>query len=346
MTKLNILIGGCRFIGSNLIFHLIPHSKHIIFLDRERVEKENYDNSIFPKNYVGRRKVTALVSLTQLISSIQTTPIHLDVKDVSQLESIIEKQQVDFMFISFDNIEARAIAKESAINSNIPTLFIGVPEGYIYIDWESHLLLSNSPIDIKKMKNELRKIRDVCTKLEFRPLGAIASGYAYHCFTRWINNKEKIMYNISDQIPDNIHVFSDRKPCKIIKNSLTQGFILKGNRMNVFIPLLCHKLLSKEEINALLKITKIEKIGLEKILMFLKFLNINYEIEKQLPNNQIVLNINDNQINEGYKVLIKQNANIIDVDFCVDHYQHLFLPELIMFIRESGSVYHLEGFHY
>ena len=84
-----------------------------------------------------------------------------------------------------------------ALKEEIPALFIGVTENLIYIDWSHHLVIPDTDEKIKKAMEEIERIRDVCTRLEFRSLGAIAAGYAYHCFYRWINNKEKHMYNIS-----------------------------------------------------------------------------------------------------------------------------------------------------
>jgi tRNA A37 threonylcarbamoyladenosine dehydratase len=141
MSKLNILLAGCGFLCTHLLFHLIPHSNHLVLLDRDKIEKENYDNSIFPKNYVGKTKVIALSSLVQLISSLQTTPIHQDVKSSEQLADICFNYDIGFIFATFDNIKSRLIVREVALSLGIPTIFIGVTEGYVDIDWADKIVL-------------------------------------------------------------------------------------------------------------------------------------------------------------------------------------------------------------
>jgi molybdopterin/thiamine biosynthesis adenylyltransferase len=171
-------------------------------LDRDKIEKENYDNSIFPKNYVGKTKVIALSSLVQLISSLQTTPIHQDVKSSEQLADICFNYDIGFIFATFDNIKSRLIVREVALSLGIPTIFIGVTEGYVYIDWADKIVLPETLEEMLNVEQEVKRIRDVCTRLEFRHLGVIAAGYAYYSFIKWVNKKEKNMYNISvrDQI--------------------------------------------------------------------------------------------------------------------------------------------------
>ena len=197
MPQLNILFCGCGFLASHLIPHVLPFTKHIILLDKDRIEKVNYDNSIFPKNYIGRRKVTALASMVQMLSSIQTTPIHLNLKSTNKLEELCTEYEIDLIFVTFDNIESRLIVRDFAIKSKIPTLFIGITLGYIYIDWAEKVVLPASPEEIQKLKKEAENIRDVCTRLEFRTLGVISAGYAYFVFIKWLDNQEKFMHNIT-----------------------------------------------------------------------------------------------------------------------------------------------------
>jgi hypothetical protein len=96
-----------------------------------------------------------------------------------------------------DNIDSRKIAREFALQNNIPTLFIGVTEGLVYMDWAEFVILPESVEDTERVNEEIRRIRDVCTRLEFRVLGSLASGYAYQVFLRWLNFNEKFMYQIS-----------------------------------------------------------------------------------------------------------------------------------------------------
>ena len=45
-----------------------------------------------------------------------------------------------------------------------------------------------------EVEDEMRRIRDVCSRLEFRELGAIASGFAYYPFRRWLKKEEKVAF--------------------------------------------------------------------------------------------------------------------------------------------------------
>lgn len=205
MQKLRIMFLGCGFLATHIIPHILPFSEHIILVDRERIEKVNYDNCIYPKAYVGRRKVTALASLIQVLSSVPVTPIHMDIKNAEQLLKIHEEYKPDFVFVTFDNLNARFIAKAYVFLARCPTLFIGVTENYIYIDWASHLVLPRKPEEIERVKRELERVRDVCSRLEFRGLGVMASAYAYYAFTRWIEKREKVGFIIS--VKDNIEAY-------------------------------------------------------------------------------------------------------------------------------------------
>lgn len=194
---MNILFAGCGFLASHLVHHIVPHASHFVFVDRERIEAVNYDNYILPKGYVGRRKVSAFSALLQLTSSVRTTPIHLNIRDANHLSEICDEYSIDFIFTTFDNIEARLIAKECAKHTDIPTLFIGVTEGFVYIDWAEYINLPTDSVDIERVESELARIRDVCTRLEFRILGVLASGYAYFSFLKFINEGKRLMHQIS-----------------------------------------------------------------------------------------------------------------------------------------------------
>lgn len=197
LEKMNVLFAGCGFLASHLVHHLVPHTHHFVFVDRERIEEVNYDNYILPKGYVGRRKASAFSALVQLTSSSRTTPIHLNIRDSDHLAEICNEYAVDFIFTTFDNIEARLIAKECSEITKIPNLFAGVTEGFVYIDWSDKVMLPSNREDIERVEAELNRIRDVCTRLEFRILGVLASGYAYFSFLKFINEGKRFMHQIS-----------------------------------------------------------------------------------------------------------------------------------------------------
>jgi hypothetical protein len=195
LEKKTVLVAGVGFLATHLVPHLLPHA-NLVLLDRDSVEQGNYDNAIFPKHYIGRWKVSAVASLVQLLSATRTAVVHKNVKTVEQLQLICTEHNVEFMVVTFDNPEARLIARDCAITYNIPTLFIGVTEGFIYIDWAESVVLPETPEELEVVKAEIARVHDVCTRLEFRPLGALAAGYAYYAFTQWLTTGERNMFNI------------------------------------------------------------------------------------------------------------------------------------------------------
>ena len=195
---------GCGFLASNFLPFILPHTSQIILIDRERIEPVNYDNHIIPKGYEGRRKVTALASLIQVLSNVPVIPIHMNVKTAGQLIELHEQLKPDIAVCTFDNILSRIIAQQYALETGTPMLFIGVTENYIYVDWDEHVVLP-SPDD-EGVQEEVRRIRDICSRLEFRGLGAIAAGLAYYSFRKWLENGSKVAVIASTKDGINVRV--------------------------------------------------------------------------------------------------------------------------------------------
>ena len=200
LKQVKLMFLGCGFLASNFIPFVLPHASQIILIDRERVEIANYDNYILPKGYEGKRKVTASATLIQILSNVPVTPIHMNVKVVEQLIELHRQLKPDIAICTFDNVTARIIARQYALETNTPTLFIGVTEDYVYIDWDRYVVLP-SPNEVE---DEMRRIRDICSRLEFRELGGIAGGLAYYSFRRWLEKGEKVAFIASTK--DSINV--------------------------------------------------------------------------------------------------------------------------------------------
>ena len=114
----------------------------------------------------------------------------------------------------------------------------------------------------------------------------------------------------------------------------------------MFVPLLPQRELEEKEVKALLGITEIKEFGLERMKTFLERLEIEFTITKELTGQRTIININDRYVTEDYNLLINHQGRVLDTDFCVHGYENLFLSEMIMFVRESGGVYHVSGFDY
>jgi len=183
---------GCGFLASNLLPFILPHASHIILVDRERLEPANYDNHVIPKGYEGRRKVTALASLIQVLSNVPVTPIHMNVKAAGQLIELHQQLNPDVAICTFDNVLARVVAQQYALETGTPALFVGVTEDYVYVDWDEHVVLP--PPNDGRVEEELRRVRDVCSRIEFRGLGALAAALAYFSFRKWLENGSKVAF--------------------------------------------------------------------------------------------------------------------------------------------------------
>jgi molybdopterin/thiamine biosynthesis adenylyltransferase len=202
MSAKKLMIMGCGFLASHFISHLIPHGSQIILVDRDRVEKKNYDNHIIPKGYEGKRKVTAHASLLQLLTSCPVIPIHMDIKSSDQMDELYQRLKPDILFVTFDNIESRNLVKNWTVKNKVPCIFAGVTENYIYVDWAENVVLPSS--DDIEVKDAIARIQDVCSTLEFRGLGVFASALVYASFKRWLENGERRAYMVS--ITDRVRI--------------------------------------------------------------------------------------------------------------------------------------------
>ena len=192
MERPTSLFLGAGFLTSHLLPQITPLVGRIVLVDRERVEKGNYDNSILPKGYSNRRKVSALAALSQILSSVPVVTIHSNVNDVDRLLKIHEDHQPDIAFVTFDNVPSRKVAREYALRTETPAIFLGVTENYAYVDWADGVVLPETDEEEREVEEAMRRIRDVCTRLEFRPLGSLAASLAFHTFTAWLWNGRRI----------------------------------------------------------------------------------------------------------------------------------------------------------
>lgn len=180
---------GCGFLSSHFFPNILPYCSHVVLVDNDRVEKDNYDNHIIPKGYNGKRKVTAMASMVQMLSSVPVTPVNMNIKSTKQLFDLNEDFKPDIAFCTFDNVIGRINAQQYATESNIPMVFAGITEGHIYVDWAESVILP-SPTD-DGVVDEMERIRDVCSRLEFRGLGVLTAGLLYYAFEEWYNNNKK-----------------------------------------------------------------------------------------------------------------------------------------------------------
>ncbi|MFX0065268.1 MAG: ThiF family adenylyltransferase [Candidatus Hermodarchaeota archaeon] len=188
--QIKVLFLGCGFLASHIVPAILPYCSQITLVDHDRVEQENYENSIYLKGQTRKFKVRALANTIQILSSIPVNPVH---KFIEKLADI--PPDSDFAFITFDNIKARKITA----TLDIPAIGIGVTENYAIIEWADQYPLPTTKEEIDKVEREMLAIRDVCSRLEFRSLGSLAAAYASHVFRIWLETSKKQSYQISIQ---------------------------------------------------------------------------------------------------------------------------------------------------
>lgn len=192
--KKTLLVLGCGFLTSHLIPQITPFVDHFILIDREKIEKVNYDNYLLPKGYESRRKVTAFTVMINMISYSAVSPIHENVRNIAQLERINAEFKPDIAIVGFDNVRGRIIARDFAVQSKIPTLSTSVTENYVHVNWIDRIPFPSSEAEILAVEEAMSKIRDVCTRIEFRMLGTLAASLAYSAFTKYVETGEKVAY--------------------------------------------------------------------------------------------------------------------------------------------------------
>jgi len=185
-------IVGTGFLSSHLVADLVPHTDHFVLIDREKIGTENYENYILPRDYVGKRKVTAFMAMLQFFSPLIITPIHLNIKNVAQLEEHLDGP--DIIIIGLDNVRSRIIAHDYAVKNNIPAIFMGVTEDYASAKWTEGMTLPQSEPEIKRIEDAMAAVGDVCTRIEFRGIGMWAAALAYRAFYEWKETGRKLSW--------------------------------------------------------------------------------------------------------------------------------------------------------
>lgn len=146
-------------------------------------------------------------------------------------------------------------------------------------------------------------------------------------------------------VPRYIYAYPDTEPIETLSNVMGLGFYLEGARKKVFIPLLSLRTLSKKEVKVFLNIAEVSDYGLPKFERFMDELGIEHQ-SRELADGNTVMEIRDPMVRGEYQVLVSPSGKVVDVDFCVHGHEDYYLTELVMFTRESRSVYHIGGFHY
>lgn len=194
-------------------------------------------------------------------------------------------------------------------------------------------------------KSPNKDFNDYVHGLDDRPFVALRTLSNLNLKSRFVINNRAInpTLRMRELVPKFEFVYPDDEPDEVLNNVYSRGIVVKGARTPVFIPLISLRILTQDEVDALLKVARVHELDLEGMFSFLNDLDINL-VDKELRiSGEIVLTLFDKSIDELYHVMINQDGKVLDVDFCFE-YSDLYLPELVMLVRENGSVYHIGGF--
>jgi len=139
-----------------------------------------------------------------------------------------------------------------------------------------------------------------------------------------------------ERVVRRIYVYPSYEAEEPITNAYALGFVLKGVRTPVFVPLIVLRYLEEKEAEALLGIAKVREINIDEIIEFLKSLGIQAKVRSLVEG--IVVDLDD-PIVGCYQVLVDEKGRVIDTNVCIEAETHLYLPELVFLIRQQGNVY-------
>jgi len=113
---------------------------------------------------------------------------------------------------------------------------------------------------------------------------------------------------LAEYVVKKIYVYPSYEPEEAISDAYVAGIVLKGARKPVFVPLILLKYLTEEEALALLGVSKVKDLTVDRMLDFLRRLNIQAE-------------------------------TVLDTNVCIETDTQMYLPELVLLIRDRGDVF-------
>jgi len=100
---------------------------------------------------------------------------------------------------------------------------------------------------------------------------------------------------------------------------LALGFVLKGIRKQVFVPLI-------EEVQALHGVVKVKELTINRMIEFVRSLGIQAEVRN------LIEGIVVDPIVGRYRVLVNEKGRVLDTNVCIE-------AEIVLLIRQQGNVY-------
>jgi hypothetical protein len=140
----------------------------------------------------------------------------------------------------------------------------------------------------------------------------------------------------SESVVRKIYVYPSYEAEEPITNAYALGFVLKGIRMPVFVPLVALRYLEEKEVEALLGIARVRELSIDRMIEFVRSLGIRVEIRSLVEG--IVVELDD-PIVGSYQVLVDEKGRVLDTNVCIEAETQLFLSEIVLLIRQQGDVY-------
>jgi hypothetical protein len=142
---------------------------------------------------------------------------------------------------------------------------------------------------------------------------------------------------LAEYVVKKIYVYPSCEPEDTISDAYAAGIVLKGARKPVFVPLIMLKYLTEEEALALLGVSKVKDLTVDRMLAFLRRLGIQAETRNLVD--AIVVDVYDPVIDERYQVLVDDKGRVLDTNVCIETDAQMYLPELVLLIRDRGDVF-------
>lgn len=133
----------------------------------------------------------------------------------------------------------------------------------------------------------------------------------------------------TESVVRRIYVYPSYEAEEPLTNVYALGFVLKGIRKQVFVPLIALRYLSEEEVQALHGVVKVKELTINGMIEFVRSLGIQAEVRNLIEG--IVVDLEDPIVGR-YQVLVDEKGRVLDTNVCIE-------AEIVLLIRQQGNVY-------
>ena len=142
---------------------------------------------------------------------------------------------------------------------------------------------------------------------------------------------------IAEEVVRKIYVYPSYEGEGPLANVLAMGIALKGVRKPIFIPLIALGYITESEAQALLGISRVRDLTVDRMVEFLRSLGIEVGTRNLVEGT--VVDIYDPQIDLRYQVLVDDRGRVVDTNVCIESDVRFYLPEIVLLIRRRGGAF-------